>query len=135
MPVSAAWKIAPRDAFIGWDAQTRKRNLPLIANNMRFLILPRVRVAHLASHVLGRIAKRIRADWIKKYGHPIFLLETFVEREHFHGVCYQAANWQCIGQTKGRTRNDRHNAIRVPLKDVYLYPLTKNFRQGLQDEI
>ena len=131
---SAAWKIAPRDAFIGWDAQTRKRNLPLITNNMRFLILPWVRVPHLASHVLGHIAKRIRADWIKKYGHPIYLLETFVEREHFRGVCYQAANWQCIGQTKGRTRNDRHNAIRVPLKDVYLYPLTKNFRQGLQGE-
>jgi len=131
---SAAWKIAPRDAFIGWDAKTRKRNLHLISNNMRFLILPWVRVPHLASHILGRIAKQISTDWINKYGHPLYLLETFVDRDRFRGICYRAANWIYVGPTKGRTRNDCYNNIRVPIKEVYLYPITKNFREGLQDE-
>lgn len=129
---AAAWKIAPRDAFIDWDAETRKRNLHFLANNMRFLILPWIRVPHLASHLLGQVAKRIAADWIQKYGHPIYLLETFVECERFRGVCYQAANWRRVGQTKGRTRNDRYTSIRAPIKDVYLYPLTPDFRQVLK---
>jgi hypothetical protein len=90
---SAAWKCAPRDDFIGWDAETRKTNLKFVTNNMRFLILPWVIVPHLASHILGRVARRISSDWIEKYGHPIYLLETFVERDCFRGVCYQAANW------------------------------------------
>jgi len=88
---SAAWKCAPRDDFIGWDADARRANLRFITNNMRFLILSWVRVPHLASHVLGRVARRINGDWMKKYGHPIYLLETFVERDCFHGICYQAA--------------------------------------------
>jgi hypothetical protein len=129
---AAAWKIAPRDAFIGWDAETRKRHLHLLANNMRFLILPWVRVPHLASHLLGQVAKRIGADWIQKYGHPIYLLETFVECERFRGVCYQAANWRRVGHTKGRTRNDRYTSIQAPIKEVYLYPLTPNFREVLK---
>lgn len=128
---SAAWKVAPRDRFIGWDAETRQRHLHLVTNNMRFLILPWVRVSHLASHLLGRIAKRIDRDWQQKYGHPIYLLETFVESNRFQGICYQAANWHCVGQTTGRTRNDRHRVIHVPVKDVYLYPLTKNFQEAL----
>lgn len=128
---SAAWKATPRDAFIGWEAQTRKRHLHLLTNNMRFLILPWVRVTHLASHILAGVAKRISADWINKYGHAIYLLETFVERDRFHGTCYQAANWVYVGQTTGRTRNDRFSRIHVPLKDIYLYPLTKNFRRAL----
>jgi len=128
---AAAWKIAPRDVFIGWDAETRKRHLHFLTNNMRFLILPWVRVPHLASHLLGQIAKRIAADWNQKYGHPIYLLETFVECERFRGICYQAANWHQVGQTKGRTRNDRYTSIRVPIKDIYLYPLTSNFRKVL----
>ena len=128
---AAAWKIAPRDAFIGWDAETRKRRLPFLANNMRFLILPWVQVPHLASHLLGQIAKRISDDWNQKYGHPLYLLETFVECERFRGICYHAANWRPVGQTKGRTRNDRYTSIRVPIKDIYLYPLTSNFRQVL----
>jgi hypothetical protein len=128
---AAAWKIAPRDAFIGWDAETRKCNLHLLTNNMRFLILPWVRVPHLASHLLGQIAKRISADWIQKYGHPLYLLETFVECQRFRGVCYQAANWRQVGQTKGRTRNDRYTSIQAPIKAVYLYPLTPNFREVL----
>lgn len=131
---SAAWKIAPRDTFIGWDIQTRGKNLGYITNNMRFLILPWVRVPHLASHILSRISRRISKDWMSRYGHPIYLLETFVNQSQFRGVCYRAANWRLVGQTKGRTRNDRNNKIKVPLKDIYVYPLVKNFRQELSHE-
>lgn len=128
---SPAWKVASRDSFIRWDTSERQQYLHLIANNLRFLILPWVRVSHLASCILGLIARRIRNDWMQKYAHPIYLLETFVERERFHGTCYKAANWQLVGQTKGRTRNDRYNTIRAPIKDIYLYPLTPNFREAL----
>ncbi len=129
---AAAWKIAPRDAFIGWDAETRTRHLHLLTNNMRFLILPWVRVPHLASHLLGQVAKRIAADWMQKYGHPLYLLETFVECQRFRGVCYQAANWLYVGQAKGRSRNDRYTSIHVPIKEVFLYPLTPYFREALK---
>jgi hypothetical protein len=98
---------------------------------MRFLILPWVRVPHLASHILSRIARRISADWHQKYGHPVYLLETFVDRSLFRGVCYQAANWILAGQTKGRTRNDRNHNIQATVKDVYIYPLVKDFRRRL----
>jgi hypothetical protein len=131
---SAAWKCAPRDDFIGWDAETRKANLKFLTNNMRFLILPWVIVPHLASHILGRVARRISSDWTEKYGHPIYLLETFVERDCFRGTCYQAANWIHVGQTKGRSRNDRYTALKVPVKDIYLYPLTRGFREALSYE-
>jgi len=127
---SAAWKCAPRDDFIGWNAETRKTNLKFLTNNMRFLILRWVRVPHLASHILGRAARRISGDWMKKYGHPIYLLETFVERDCFQGTCYQAANWVSVGQTRGRSRNG-HRGLKVPIKDIYLYPLTKRFRDSL----
>jgi hypothetical protein len=127
---SAAWKCAPRDEFIGWDAETRKINLKFVTNNMRFLVLPWVRVPHLASHILGRVARRISSDWIEKYGHPIYLLETFVECDCFRGACYQASNWVRVGQTTGRSRNG-HPGLKVPIKDVYLYPLTKRFREVL----
>src|SRR3989337_4462174 len=120
-----------QELCIDWDMLARKQYLHLIANNLRFLILPWVRVPHLASHVPGLIARRIRNDWIHKYGHPIYLLETFVERERFQVTSYKAANWLLVGQTKGRTRNDRYNTIRVPIKDIYLYPLTPNFREAL----
>jgi hypothetical protein len=129
---SAAWKSAPRDDFIGWDGRARKANLKFLTNNMRFLILPWVRVPHLASHILGRVAHRISSDWLEKYGHPIYLLETFVEQERFLGICYQAANWICVGQTKGRSRNDRYSTLRVPIKDIYLCPLSKRFREALK---
>ena len=128
---SAAWKVAARDGFIGWEASTRRRGLHRITNNMRFLILPWVRVPHLASHVLGRVARRVSRDWVEKYGHAIHLLETFVERDRFRGVCYQAANWVHVGATTGRTRNDADRSIRAAVKDVYLYPLTKRFREAL----
>ncbi len=128
---SAAWKTTPRDNFIGWDADTRKRNLFLVANNMRFLIMPWVSVKNLASHILGAICRCINSDWQEKYGHPIHLLETFVETPRFKGCCYQAANWQCVGETTGRTRNDRFNKIKAPLKKIYLYPLNRRFRKYL----
>jgi hypothetical protein len=132
---SAAWKCAPRDDFIGWNAETRKANLHLVTNNMRFLILPWVRVPHLASHILGRVGRRISSDWVAKYGHPVYLLETFVERDCFRGICYRAANWICVGQTTGRSRNDRYATLKVPVKDIYLYPLTKRFREALSHEV
>jgi hypothetical protein len=128
---SAAWKVASRDSWIGWDPTTRQAGLPYITNNMRFLILPWVRVPYLASHFLGRIAKRISADWMRKYGHPIYLLETFVEQDRFQGTCYKAANWVYVGQTQGRSRNDTKRTLHVPVKDVYLYPLTPNVREVL----
>ena len=94
-----------------------------ITNNTRFLILPWLRVPHLASHVLGTAARRIDADWQAKYGHGLKWLETFVERERFLGTCYRAANWQCVGQTTGRSRQDREKKLQVPVKDIYLYGL------------
>ena len=129
---AAAWKIAPRDEFIGWDTELRARRLGGIANNNRYLILPWVDVPHLASHVLGLIARRIRNDWMMKYGHPIALLETFVDRSRFRGTCYRAANWKCVGQTQGRSRQDRFKDMSVPVKDIYVYPLVSGFREELK---
>jgi len=131
---SAAWKCADRDAFIGWDRPTRERNLQHLTNNTRFLIPGWVQVPHLASHVLGLIVRRIRADWRAKYGHPVHALETFVDRSRFKGTCYRAANWLRVGATQGRTRNDREHCIHAAVKDVYLYPLDKNFREALRDD-
>ena len=130
---SAAWKCADRDAFLGWDRATRERNLQRLTNNTRFLIPAWVQVPHLASHVLGLIVRRIRADWHAKYGHPVHALETFVDRSRFKGTCYRAANWLRLGETQGRTRNDRAHRIQAPVKDVYLYPLLKEFRKALCD--
>ena len=128
---SAAWKCADRDAFLGWDRATRERNLQGLTNNTRFLIPAWVEVPHLASHVLGLIARRIRADWQAKYGHPVHALETFVDRERFKGTCYRAANWLRLGATRGRTRNDRAHRIRAAVKDVYLYPLVAGLPAGV----
>ena len=128
---AAAWKTAPRDGFIGWDAELRAKRLSGIANNNRYLILPWVEAPHLASHILGLLARRIRVDWIEKYGHPVALLETFVDRSRFRGTCYRAANWRCVGQTQGRSRQDRYANMSVPIKDIYLYPLTPKFREEL----
>lgn len=141
---SSAWKSAARDNHIwckcyriytGWSAAAREANINLTTNNTRFLILPWVRVPHLASHILGQVARRIRADWLEKYGHPVHLLETFVDKERFAGTCYKAANWVCVGETTGRSRNDRHYTLKVPVKDIYLYPLTKNWSKVLCNEI
>ena len=128
---AAAWKMAARERFIGWEPARRERALHLVANNMRFLVLPWVRVAHLASHILGRIARQISTDWQAKYGHPVVLLETTVERARFAGTCYRAANWLCVGETTGRSRNDRHKRLNVPVKSVWLYALCPTFRARL----
>lgn len=131
---AAAWKTKPRDQFIGWPDTLRTRHLSAVANNTRFLILPWVRVPHLASHLLGTIVKRISSDWQHKYGHPLHLIETFVERDRFRGTCYRAANWKLVGQTTGRSRQDRYSTMSVPVKDIYLYPLTPRFRELLCHE-
>jgi hypothetical protein len=128
---AAAWKCQDRDRFIGWSAQHRQKNLGLVANNLRFLILPWVKVPHLGSWILGQVAGRISMDWQGKYGHPVVLLETFVERGRFRGTVYRAANWQAVGVTAGRTRQDRHTCLQVPVKDIYLYPLQRRFREAL----
>jgi hypothetical protein len=129
---AAAWKCQDRDQFIGWSAEQRQRNLGLVTNNSRFLILPWAKVPHLASWSLGQISRRIAADWQAKYGHRLVALETFVERERFVGTAYRAANWLAVGATRGRTRQDRHTCIQAPVKDIYLYPLRRNFRELLQ---
>lgn len=128
---SSAWKASERDTYIGWDDEKRQANLNFVTNNMRFLILPWVRVKHLASHILGQIARRISSDWVDKYGHPIFLIETFVEKYRFKGTCYKAANWIRVGETTGRSRNDQFGNLNVPIKDIYLYPLTSAFKEQL----
>jgi len=128
---AAAWKCQARDEFIGWTLEQRGRQLHRVVNNSRFLILPWVVVPHLASCILGTIARRLRRDWQAKYGHDIDLLETFVEQGRFQGTAYRAANWIKAGQTTGRTRQDQHRQIQVPRKDVYLYPLHLKFRARL----
>jgi hypothetical protein len=128
---SAAWKVKARDAFIGWDAACRQRHLGRLTNNTRFLILPWVRVPHLASHLLSQVARRLNTDWVAKYGHPIELLETFVDRNRFRGTGYRAAGWRHVGATTGRSRNDVDNTLRVPVKDIYLLALTSDFRRRL----
>lgn len=129
---AAAWKCQDRDRFIGWTAAQRQEHLGLVANNTRFLILPWVRVPDLGSWILGQVAHRIGRDWLAKYGHPIVLLETFVEQQRFRGTVYRAANWRKVGQTAGRTRQDRHTCIQVATKDIYVYPLRRSFREALQ---
>lgn len=130
---SVAWSCAVRDQHIGWNVKQRRERLHLLTNNHRFLILPWVQVPCLASHLLGMIARRLSQDWQAKYGHPILLLETFVDRR-FQGTCYRAANWLRLGQTTGRTRNDRHKCIEAPVKDVYVYAMHDLALPRLRDE-
>jgi hypothetical protein len=117
---SAAWKAAVRDQWIGWNCEQRRAHLSLVTNNTRFLILPWVRVRHLASHLLGQATARLSADWQQKYGHPIYLVESFVEQPRFAGTCYRAAGWVRVGLTTGRTRNDDGLKPRTACKAVYL---------------
>jgi hypothetical protein len=128
---AAAWKIQPRDGFIGWSDDQRRTRLGRVVNNSRFLILPWVRVPELASHILGRVARRVARDWQAHYGHRVVLLETFVERDRFRGSCYRAANWIGVGQTQGRTRQDRAHRLQAPVKEVLVYPLQADFREEL----
>lgn len=128
---SSAWRCAPRDKFIGWTDEERRAKLYLTTNNTRFLILPWVRIPYLASHILSVISRRIAQDWQIKYGHPLHLLETFVERDRFAGTCYKAANWRCVGETTGRGRDSISVRAVLPIKDVYVYPLASDFRKKL----
>ncbi|MCK7487300.1 MAG: DUF4338 domain-containing protein [Bacillus subtilis] len=125
---AAAWQAATRDAWIGWAPAQRVARLQWITNNTRFLILPGVRIPHLASHVLGRVARRIARDWQAKYGHPVVALETFVQRDCFTGACYRAANWMHLGATTGRSRQDRDHQLQVGIKDHYFLPLDRHWR-------
>ena len=128
---AAAWKVAPRDQFIGWDDRHRRRNLHRIVNNSRFLILPWVKVRNLASCILAAAAKRLSHDWQDRYGYEPVLLETFVDRDRFQGTCYRAANWIYAGQTQGRGKLDRRHRGLSTVKHIFLYSLHKHFRQRL----
>jgi len=129
---AAAWQTSPRDKFIGWDHEQRKRNLHLIVNNARFLILPWVQSKNLASKILALNARQLPYDWEEKYNIRPVLMESFVEKNRFAGTCYKAANWCNVGQTKGRGKLGPPGKIIVPIKDVWLYSLNKNFRTLLK---
>jgi hypothetical protein len=128
---SAPRHLGPRDRFIDWSPEARRRNLRLLAYNTRFLILPWVRVAHLASHILGRMARLLPVDWERIYGHPIWYLETFINPDRNRGTCYLAANWQKLGRTTGRGNNAPTKRPRVPVKEILGYPLCPRFREVL----
>jgi hypothetical protein len=133
-----AWSSAPRhigarDRYIGWTGEARRNNIRFVAYNTRFLILPWVRVEHLASHILGRMVARISEDWQRIYGHPIYFLETFVDPERFRGTCYRAANWIFLGKTTGRGKQSNSYVPNRSIKEVLGYPLTKRFRELLAE--
>ena len=130
---SAPRHLACRDRFIGWSVEARKRNLHLLAYNTRFLILPWVAVPHLASHILGRMAKIVPRDWQQLYAHPLYWLETFIDPARFKGTCYRAANWQSLGSTTGRGHNARTKQRTQPVKELLGLPLTPRFRQLLSE--
>jgi Domain of unknown function (DUF4338) len=131
-----AWSSAPRhlgsrDRYIGWSAEARRRNIRFVAYNTRFLILPWVRIPHLASHILGRMAATLSDDWERIYSHPVYFAETFIDPTRFRGICYRAANWVLLGHTTGRGKNDQTNRPNRPIKEVLGYPLHRRFRQLL----
>ena len=131
-----AWSSAPRhlgsrDRFIGWDKQARLKNIKLLAYNTRFLILPWVTVAHLASHILGRVTRTLSTDWQRLYAHPIYFVETFIDPQRFRGTCYRAANWTLLGETTGRGKDAPTHQANRSIKEVLGYPLVNDFRQRL----
>jgi hypothetical protein len=128
---AAAWKVEVRDHWIGWASDIREQNLGLICNNTRFLILDWVKVPHLASYALGSCLRRLPQDWKQRYGTDIAMVETFVDTTRYIGTCYKAANWIKIGRTKGRSRQDRNNRLKVSIKDILVYPLRRDFRKLL----
>lgn len=128
---SACWKLKSRDELIGWDAQTRARNLQGIAGNHRFLILPWVKVKNLASHLLSRSVKQLPVEWKEIYGIELRLLESFVDPARFQGTCYKAANWTYLGQRKGASKSGNAYHWHGQVKDVYVYPLVKDYRERL----
>lgn len=123
--------LGPRDRFIGWSKEARRRNIHLLAYNTRYLILPWIEVPHLASHILGRIARLLPRDWERVYGHPVHFVETFVDPERFRGTCYLAANWRVLGRTTGRGKDAPTKKPTRSKKDVLGYPLTRGFRELL----
>jgi Domain of unknown function (DUF4338) len=134
-----AWSSAPRhlasrDSFIGWNGEARRRNIRHLAYNTRFLILPWIAVPHLASHILGRMARQISQDWERIYGHPIYYLETFIDPERFRGTCYRAANWMVLGRTTGRGKDDQTHRANRSIKEVLGLPITRGFRELLRQE-
>ena len=133
-----AWSSGPRhlgarDRYIGWSAEARRRNLRFLAYNPRFLVMPWVRVPHLASHTLGQMARRIADDWKQVYGHPVYFLETFVDPERHRGTCYRAANWVVLGRTTGRGKNCPNKRPNRSIKEVLGYPLAPRFRELLAE--
>jgi len=128
---SAPRHLGSRDRFIGWSPAARRKNIRLLAYNTRFLVLPWVRVAHLASHLLGRVARQVSRDWEQLYGHPVHFLETFVDPARFHGTCYRAANWVSLGLTTGRGKDAPTDKPTRPVKEVLGYPLCRDFRERL----
>ncbi len=131
-----AWSSAPRhlgsrDRYIGWNAEARRRNIRFIAYNTRFLILPWVRVPHLASHILGKMTSTLSDDWERLYGHPVYFAETFIDSGRFRGTCYRAANWKFLGKTTGRGKDDQTYKPNRPIKEILGLPLTRRFRELL----
>jgi hypothetical protein len=130
---AAAWQTSPRDQFIGWNHEQRKKNLYLITNNARFLILPWIQSKNLASKILALSARQLPCDWEKRYSIRPVLLESFVEKKRVTGTCYRAANWKLCGQTKGRGKLGPAGKMSVPIKEIWVYPLDKKFRSILKN--
>ena len=128
---TAAWALAPRDRFIGWTPELRSRNLPLVIDNPRFLILPWIRIPNLGSHILALVRRRLPADWTRRYNTTPVLVETFVEVPRFTGGVYRASGWMRVGTTKGRGRYDTANQYAKPVKDIWLCPLSKHWKRIL----
>jgi Domain of unknown function (DUF4338) len=128
---ASAWKLAGRERFIGWQERERLKNLQLVVNNARFLILPWIQSKGLASKILSRIARQLPLDWHQRYGYSPVLFETFVESQRHRGTCYKAANWTHVGQTTGRGKKSAVHHQIIPIKDIWLYPLRKDFASML----
>lgn len=128
---SPAWKVGSRDQFIGWDEDTKRKNLHLVISNVRFLIPPWIQVKHLASKVLANSLRELSQEWEKLYGHPVYLAETFVDISRFKGTTYKAANWTYLGQTKGSAKRGNSYRFHGVKKDIYVYPLHSRFRRYL----
>lgn len=128
---ASAWKTKPRDECIGWSSEQRRRNLHLVVNNARFLILPWIKCRNLASRVLALVSRRLADDWHTRYAYRPVLLETFVEKPRFAGTCYQAANWRYLGDTQGRGKLDTLHRHGEPIKSIWIFPLVRDFRRHL----
>ena len=124
---ASAWKLAAREGFIGWNESQRQKNLQLVVNNARFLILPWIQSKGLASKILALAARQLPNDWMQRYGYRPVLLETFVQTHRHRGTCYKAANWRLVGQTAGRGKKSSSHLPLIPIKDIWLYPLRKDF--------